>query len=435
MATVLSLITFIIITILGFKYAYVSGSCSVQSPFNTKYNIHVTSRQRFVLLLLSVVIIQAGSFSAIILLVWIILLLSLSIKYSTSLKGSRLFNFYGLYLVWLLISIFFSPEPIFGLRVFSKYLFPFLVLIVVSSISISDVLFLKYLKIAFRSLITVNILYVISTLDSGLFNIYNSIFWLGTSLMDVNSFTLVIGLILYQITKKKKYLYFLIILILIPILTSVRTGLIGLGVTLLAISFFKYKWRALPFCLIIIVGLVVSFLYVPGIRDKMFKGAFNNAESIINASEKITLDNIETSGRSDAWKWSLEKFYKGHEYIGSGLGNLQAVFYSGNHPFGRLKVIHNDYIQILCDIGLIGLILYLLVIISFVVHSFIIYNNKRNPLTARYAAFIAGTSLCGIMACAFTDNVINYSLITLSYPYVFFGFALSFKNRKLIKKL
>ena len=72
---ILSLIILIILTVLGFKYAFVSGNCSVQSPFNTKYNIHVTSRQRFVLLLLSVGIIQAGSFSATLLLVWIILLL------------------------------------------------------------------------------------------------------------------------------------------------------------------------------------------------------------------------------------------------------------------------------------------------------------------------------------------------------------------------
>ena len=130
------------------------------------------------------------------------------------------------------------------------------------------------------------------------------------------------------------------------------------------------------------------------------------------------------------WEWSLKNYYKGHELMGSGLGQLQARLYSHNHPFGRLEVVHNDYVQILCDTGQIGLGLYVLILFSFVMHSFRIYNNKQNRESARNSAFIAGTSLCGIMACAFTDNVINYSLITLTYPYAFFGFALALKKIK-----
>ena len=434
MSIILSLIALISITILAFKYANMGGVYSVQSPFNSNHKLKITSRQRLVLLLLSVGIIQAGSFSAVLLLVWIVFLIGLLIKYGANISSSRLFLFYGIYLVWLLISLIFSPELGFGLRVFAKYLFPFLVVTVVSSLKINNVFFLKALKVSYVAALIANlVLFLPSILPIGALTwpIFGPIIWWGPAIIDYNPFVMVLAIVLYQLTKKKKYLYVIPFLFLIPIFSAVRTGFIGLGVTLLAISFFKYKLRALPFLAIILIGFIGSIIYIPSIRDKMFRSQFKSANAILDNSNFLTIDDIETNGRAVSWEWALDKFYKGNEYMGSGIGNLQAVFYSGNHPFGRLKVIHNDYIQILCDSGQIGLVLYLLVIISFVAHSFKIYNNKQNQLTARYASFIAGTSLCGIMACAFTDNVINYSLITLSYPYVFFGFALSLKNVKI----
>jgi len=433
MEIILSLIALITIAMLAFKYAFVVGSCSVKSPINSKYKFKVSSRQRFVLLLLSVGIVQAGSFSSLLLSVWLVLLIILLIKYSTNLTRSRLFFFYGIYLVWLLFSLTFSPEIVYGVRVFAKYLFPFLVIAFVSQIEINDVFFLKALKVAYFSGILANLIILLPKfLPIGTFirEIFTPIIWWSPAIVDFNSFVLLIAFVLYKLTKKKKYLYFIPFLFLIPILASVRTGLIGLSATLIAFSFFKYKLRALPVFIIIVIGLILSILFAPSLRDKMFSGKFKNADIILKNAENITIDDIDTNGRAASWEWALENFYQDKEYMGSGLGNLQAVFYSGNHPFGRLKIIHNDYVQLLCDTGIIGLILYLLVIIIFVVHCFRIYNNRKSLLTARYAAFIAGTSLCGIMACAFTDNVINYSLITLSYPYVFFGFALSLENVK-----
>ncbi len=438
MSTILSLIALVSITILAFKYVNIGSFYAVQSPFNSNHKLRVTSRQRFVLLLLAVGIIQAGSFSAILLLVWIVFLISLLIKYGANLSSSRLFLFYGIYLVWLLISLLFTPESGFGVRVFAKYLFPFVIVAVVSSIKIHDVFFLKALKVSYLAALVANlVLFLPSLLPIGALTwpIFGPVIWWGPAIIDFNPFVLVLAIILYQLTKNKKYLYLIPVLFLIPIIGSVRTGIIGLGVALLAISFFKYKWRALPLIAITLVGFIVAVLYAPGVRDKMFNIEFNSADAILSNSDNLTFDSIESNGRFAMWEWSLENFYKGNEYMGSGLGKVQAVFYSGNHPFGELQVVHNDYIQILCDTGQIGLVLYLLVIISFVVHAFKIYNNKQNQLTARYAAFIAGTSLCGIMACAYTDNVINYSLITLSYPYVFFGFALSLKKVKIMKAL
>ena len=432
MGTIISLFAFLIITVLGVKYANSRNWSFVTSPFNAKQKLRVSARQRFVLFLLALGVVQAGSFSAILLLVWIALLLVSLSKYGTRFSDSNMFLFYTFYLIWLLFSLISSPEQGFGFRVFAKYLFPLLVALVSASIPINDAFFLKALKVSFASALFVNLLIIIPNIVPVGFitwPIFEPIIWWGPAIVDFNPFAMAVAIILYKLTKKKIYLYAIGIFILIPIIGSIRTGLVGLGIFFLAISFFKYKMRALPVFGLILFGFIGSILFVPNVRDKMFHGAFNSAEEVVNSMDILTLDDLDTSGRLAIWDWSLDVFYKDNKIMGAGLGQVQARFYSHNHPF-QVEVIHNDYIQILCDTGQIGLILYLIVLISFVVHSFRIYNNKKNRESARNSAFIAGTSLCGIMACAFTDNVINYSLITLTYPYAFFGFALALNKIK-----
>jgi O-antigen ligase len=431
MGTIISLLAFLIISVKGVKYVNSRNWSFVSSPYNAKQKLRVSARQRFVLFLLAIGVVQAGSFSATLLLVWIVLLLVMLSKYGTKFSDSKLFLFYAIYLIWLLLSLINSPEQGFGFRVFAKYLFPLLVVLVTTSLPINDAFFFKALRVVFSSALLVNLIVLVPyIIPIGFITVpvFEPIIWWWPAIIDFNPFAMAVAIILYQLTKKKIYLYAIGVFFLLPAIASVRTGLIGLGITLLAISFFKYKLRALPVFIFILFGFIGSILFIPNVRNKMFAGAFKSADEVINSLDVLSFNDIETSGRSAMWEWSLDTFYKDNEIMGAGLGQLQARFYSGNHPFGTLEVIHNDYIQILCDTGQIGLVLYLIIIVSFVVYSFRIYNNKKNRESARNSAFIAGTSLCGIMACAFTDNVINYSLITLTYPYAFFGFALALKK-------
>ena len=136
------------------------------------------------------------------------------------------------------------------------------------------------------------------------------------------------------------------------------------------------------------------------------------------------MDDIDTNGRQAMWIWSLESFYQKNKILGTGVGNLQMVFYSGKHPFGTIRIVHNDYIQILCDTGLIGLILYLLIGITMVVHCFRIYNNPVNNQTIKLCAIVAGSSIVGIMFTSYTDNAVNYTMATYCYPFAFYGMTL-----------
>jgi len=157
----------------------------------------------------------------------------------------------------------------------------------------------------------------------------------------------------------------------------------------------------------------------------MFRNKQMTADEIIENRDDLTLKDINTNGRQAMWDWSMDNYYQKNKVFGTGVGNLQMVFYSGKHPFNPIIVVHNDYVQILCDTGLIGLILFLLTSLSLVIHSFIIYNDKRNNEMIRLCAIVAGSSLVGILITSYTDNAVNYSFATYFYPYAFFGMALS----------
>jgi O-antigen ligase len=154
-----------------------------------------------------------------------------------------------------------------------------------------------------------------------------------------------------------------------------------------------------------------------------------STEEIIENREELSTDDIDSSGRFTMWKWSLKNFYEGKELQGSGLGVLQAVFYSGSHPFGAIRIIHNDYIQILCDTGIIGLILYGLIMVALFFHSFHSFLKKNQVQVVRIAALISGVSLAGILSTLYTDNVVNYTLMTLSYPFGIYGMFLGLNKK------
>ena len=141
-------------------------------------------------------------------------------------------------------------------------------------------------------------------------------------------------------------------------------------------------------------------------------------------SESISMDDINSNGRFTMWEWSLDRFYHDKEFTGTGTGNLQEIFYALKHPFGTMRIVHNDYVQILCDNGLIGLILFGGSFLTLIIHCFIVYQNKRHTVAIRTCAITAGAATAGVLLTMYTDNVINYTMATLSYPCGFYGMML-----------
>ena len=101
--------------------------------------------------------------------------------------------------------------------------------------------------------------------------------------------------------------------------------------------------------------------------------------------------------------------------------------YTNSKDYGGLKIIHSDFIQQKCDNGLIGLILYGAVIFFIFVDCSRTYWNKQYSAPLKLCAIVAGASIIGVYATFYSDNVVNYSMATLSMPFGFYGMMLGMR--------
>ncbi len=427
MYALISYLLFFVTSVLGIRYISLNQQ-EVHHPLNKDFRFRVTGTQYFFLFTLYTGILSFGGLSAVRLAIWIVLCLVALFYDKNKPVASLTVLLYTLYLVYLIFSIVLSPAKIYGVRVFLKYLYPFLVLLLASKVTSTSLFTLR----AFKNIFYVGIfgaLYLLVLQKIPVIGqLLASMMWWGPAILDFMPVVISIALAYYAIFNKKQYLKYIPLFILPAVLGTNRTGLLAASITIAVLSLIRYKLQSVPYVAVATAIFVGVLLYVPEFREKMFFEKGMTTEEILENRDALTSEDIDSSGRFSMWEWSLDNFYKGKELMGSGLGNLQAVFYSHQHPFGKLEVVHNDYVQILCDTGLIGLGLYASIVISLALHAILIFY-KENDLMIKFCAIVAASSMTGLAVAMYTDNVVNYSLMTLSYPYAIYGMLIGLKSR------
>lgn len=101
------------------------------------------------------------------------------------------------------------------------------------------------------------------------------------------------------------------------------------------------------------IGLSVALVAVVIVGAIMVGGE----SSLTRISESVGSDNV-TSGRTEIWSVSLE-IIKSSLPFGAGLGAYSVAYtpYDTFNGLSRVEQAHNDYLQVLTDAGLIGLII------------------------------------------------------------------------------
>lgn len=332
---------------------------------------------------------------------------------------------YSVYLLWLVVGCFYSPSFTYGIRVILKYLYPFLLCLFASAVVKDNEVFLKSSLWA-RKVAVISLIFSFVPFFK---DIFPGVLWYGTA-RAINYISIMIfslGLVYY--TKEKRKNLFYTLLFLVPCFIWVfRTSIMGSVLAIMIFFFFKYKIKALPIMVGSILIAVSLAFAIPSVRDKMFYDSKGKNADMVYEGE-ITADDIDSNGRFAMWEWSIDKFWEPNKLCGTGTGNLQQVFYSLDHPFKHIRIPHNDYVQILCDNGVIGIVLFGGSFLFIICHCFIIYNRKRYPNYLKLCALTGGASLAGMMLTMYTDNVINYSMATLSMPLGFYGMALGIARK------
>lgn len=328
--------------------------------------------------------------------------------------------FYLIYIIWLVIGLSYTPAPGYGFRVILKYLYPLLIMLFASAAVRDKEVFLKA-GIGAR---TVAIISIAVAFIPYIGRLFPGVFWTGTA-RAINYISMCIfSLALFYYTQEKKKNLLLGILFMLPcILWVFRTSIMGTTLALMSFFFFKYKLKSLPVIFSVFILFIVAVFAIPSVREKMFYDDSGKGIEQLNSGQ-ISMDDIDSNGRFAMWEWSLNKFFYGEELTGAGTGNLQETFYALRHPFGSIKICHNDYVQILCDNGLIGIVLFGGSFLALILHCFIVFQNRRYDTAIHLCAIVAGASAAGTLLTMYTDNVINYTMATLSFPCGFYGMML-----------
>jgi O-antigen ligase len=328
---------------------------------------------------------------------------------------------YLLYLIWILYGITYSEYPLFGFRVLLKYSYPFLILLFASKVVDDDDLFVK-IALMVRKIGLASIF--LSLIVPFVLLLFPGVLWYGTALAIHYIGLMVLSLAIFDIRRNKWDLIIAILFFIPCLLWVLRTSILGSIVALTVFSLIKYKIRALP-VLVFAAGLLFMIvMFTPSVKQKMFNKDIDSKKLTNSQGDMISKDDINSNGRFAMWEWSLENYYAKNQLEGSGSGTLQYVFYQRAAKGIGAGIVHNDYVQILCDSGLIGLVLYLSIFLSLVIHAFFVYNNPSNSNVIRMCAIAAGVSAIGMAATSYTDNTVNYTVATLSYPFGLYGMML-----------
>lgn len=325
---------------------------------------------------------------------------------------------YMIYMIWLIIGLSYTLSASYGFRVILKYSYPLLIMLFASAAVRDKEIFLKAGLIA-RIVAIVSIGFSFIPLIGYW---VPGVFWYGTARSIHYISMCIFSLALYYHGGKEKKDLLLCVLFMIPcILWVFRTSIMGTALAVMTFFFFRYKLKSIPVILGVLLLFIIAIFNIPSVKGKMFKDDKNvNIEQLKHG--EISKDDINSNARFAMWEHLQKLFYKNNKLTGSGTGSIQNYMYS-NYVFGGLKVPHNDYVQISCDNGLIGIVLYLLIIVSIITHCFIEYN-KKNSIAIKMCAIVAGSSIAGVALTMYTDNVVNYSMATLSYPFGFYGMML-----------
>ncbi len=331
---------------------------------------------------------------------------------------------YAIYLLWLVIGCLYSPSAAYGLRVVLKYIYPFLLCLFASAAVRYPEVFLKAgltaVSVAFICIIF-NFVPVIGLLIPG-------VFWYGTAqaihFISIMIFCLAIA---YFTNERRKYLILAGVFLLPCFVWVLRTSIMGSGIALAAFFFIKYRLRSLPILLGLLVAGIIAVFTIPSLHDKMFHG--NESITLESFQQgKVTMDDVETNGRKSMWKYMDKHFYQPHKLTGSGTGTAQNYMYT-NKVFGGLRATHSDFVQMKCDNGLIGLVLYLLMVFFVFLHCLRVYHSTSDVAT-QMCALVAGATILGVTATCYSDNTVNYSMATLSMPWGFYGMMIGLSRRR-----
>jgi hypothetical protein len=214
-------------------------------------------------------------------------------------------------------------------------------------------------------------------------------------------------------TNKKKYIYHLIICLLPAIFLVKRTPLLGISASMMVFSMLMFKWKAIiPSILAVVISMAIV-VNIPSFREKLFY----DSEAALSNSTDVT-ENVNMNGRLVFWSIVWEKIHKRSPYWGVGQGTVKAYLQSDQNEYkDTFMLMHNDWLLILCEQGLIGVSLLLFFMIR-ILRRCVKYSSKRYPHNLRLISATCAGSIVSTMIHMFFENCMNGFIFSTSFVFL-----------------
>jgi O-antigen ligase len=177
---------------------------------------------------------------------------------------------------------------------------------------------------------------------------------------------------------RKKFIYnFLVILIIIGVLLTGKRLISALAMALpFMVYFFSTKLSAKKLFLIFsaIFMACVFFLFFASNLDFFLENQLFHrfARSYL----EMEAGGDITSGRTDLYDMAWNTFLK-HPAFGVGVGGFKAAT-------GAIMAVHNTYLQVLCEQGVVGFTVYIIPIVYCFFYTLGIYKKNRGTMLEQY---------------------------------------------------
>jgi O-antigen ligase len=299
-----------------------------------------------------------------------------------------------IFLIWGAFSFFYSkniPEYVIVISEYSLYFITIILLIVIASINRLNINYLILLPIT--ALFIEEYLLIIDFLELTSYNIFNNynVGELKGFAMNKNiavaSVLIKIPFILYALSIKKKIVFDLILSIILIlasgliVIGSARSIILGLFLVLI-LSVFLLVYLKNKKAVFLFVGLILA-----GVSSAYFVN-LNTNKNLVERIESIqNFENDQSaSQRLRYYKHGVNHILS-NPIIGTGLGNwkIESIQYESKYMSRYIVpyTLHNDFLEVGTELGIIGMILYLLIfilIIRFLITSIRKTNNEKRKL-------------------------------------------------------
>ena len=428
MHTILSLIIFIILLVWVIKI-YFSDKKQFRTIHNGTREGYLLSRNMyFVIFTVCTAPIFLASLSLLKYGLWFVTMLLLLFTGRVRAKFEAITITYIIFFLWLCYTMTYTTAPRDGIMMLIKYSLPMLFLWLGYSAINNEKDLIVLLKV-------VNIVACVYCLLIGgqgcnlmpwlYYNIFKGLFSTYAGFADYITSIFIIPILLYWLTKEKKYIFCALWMVLSTVLESVRTGMGGMMLVFAFAMALRYKTKAIPGLLFAGAFFISIILFVPKVNEKFFgeKAEKVTATEIVQG-DALSFENIEMSNRDIMWQRVKDNCYYGNETFGGGLGTSGRFVKDYGRARNYLDMMHNDYLQIICDTGLVGItlltIFYIMVILKVTYHVM----ARRSTALVKYTGIMALSSMVGIGFCMYFDNVVSNSMQSMVMPYIFLGFFL-----------